>query len=158
LNLTHMDRVQAAVPPRTSARRKNTSGYGSGATRGHSVASTYPDGLVADREFGEHTLVTLRRVDLQIGQQTPALGNQDQQTPARRVIFLVCLEMLGQLQDTSTQQRNLHFRRPCVRLMYLVSGDNLPFCFCCQCHLGVATPIFSFSIYLNASLTQSEHK
>jgi hypothetical protein len=97
-----------------------------------------PIKLVADRKFLKDTLVTLRTIDLEISQQSPALCHEAQQAPARRVILLMSFEMLSELNDTVCQQRDLHFRRPGIGLVVLIPGYNLPLCFCHQCHLKVA--------------------
>src|SRR6266566_3385145 len=71
------------------------------------------------------------------------------------MIFLVSFEMLSQLSDTICQQRDLHFRRPGIRFMCLVPGNDLPLCFCHQCHLRVATPCLLFSRFcIKNSVTQ----
>jgi hypothetical protein len=58
-------------------------------------------------------------------------------------------EMLSQLKDTIRQQSDLHFRRPGVRLVRLIPGNNLPLFFCHQCHLKVATPCLLFSRFVS---------
>jgi hypothetical protein len=84
-----------------------------------------PGQLVADGKLGQNALVTLGAGLLQISKQPTALRDQDQQTPARGMVFLVGLEMLGELEDSSAQQSDLYFRRPRVSLVVLIPGDYL---------------------------------
>ena len=45
---------------------------------------------------------------LEVVEQTSALRDHLEQAAPRVVIFLVCLEMLGQLLDPLAEQRDLH--------------------------------------------------
>src|SRR5690606_29835837 len=62
-------------------------------------------------------------VDLgQVGEQPLALADQDQQAPTAVVVMLVDLQVLGELVDAPSQQRDLHLGRPRIALL----GAELP--------------------------------
>src|SRR5215472_12677430 len=110
---------------------------------------------MTDRELLKDALVSLRAAVFDICQQPAALRHEDQQPPPRRMIFMVCLEMLRQLSDACAQKGDLHFRRPGVRLVSLIPGNNLPFRFSRQCHLKGCYSCSLFTrLSINASVTQ----
>jgi hypothetical protein len=81
--------------------------------------------LLADAELGDDAFVTLGIVFLQIVQQTTPLADQHEKAPARTVVFLVRLEVLRQLANALTQQRDLYFRTSgirCVRTVLVNEG------------------------------------
>jgi hypothetical protein len=80
-----------------------TSGLGASGSKWLSV-------LLADTEFSDYVTITVGIVCLQVIQQAAAFTYQHQQTTTRRVILLVCFEMLGQFANTLTQNRDLDFR------------------------------------------------
>ena len=53
----------------------------------------------------------------QIVQQPPAAADHLQQPAARMMIFLMELEMLGQIRDPIGQDRDLHLGRACIALV-----------------------------------------
>ena len=53
-------------------------------------------------------MVTFDVRTLQVIEQTPSLRDHLEQAAPRVVIFLVCLEMLGQFRDALAEQRYLH--------------------------------------------------
>jgi hypothetical protein len=60
----------------------------------------------------------------QVVQQFPAGRDQRQQTFAGMIVFLVCLEMFGQIADPFGQNRYLHFGRTRVLVIYLKPADQ----------------------------------
>src|SRR6185312_2414566 len=101
----------------------------------HAYASSIqPEELVADGEPGKDCFVTVRIVHLQIGQQPAALRHKAQEAPARRMVLVMCFEMLCKLSDTAAQQRDLNLRRTGIGLVNLVANDDLSLCFSRQCH------------------------
>ena len=73
--------------------------------------------LLADSEFADYVPIAVRIVRLQVIQQAAALAHQHQETAPGSVILFVCLEMLGQLANPLTQNRNLDFRRTGIRIV-----------------------------------------
>ena len=57
-------------------------------------------------------------------QQSPAMAYQLHQPVTRVVIALVNFQMLSQMSNAIREQRNLNFRRPGVRLVKAVLGNN----------------------------------
>jgi hypothetical protein len=72
--------------------------------------------------------VTFRILLLHIVQKPSPLADEFQQTPAGMVVLFMLLEMIGQVSDASTQERDLNFRRPCIGRVQLETTDN-PFSF-----------------------------
>src|ERR1035438_4685905 len=71
------------------------------------------------------------------------------------MILFVRLEMLREQRDPLTQQGNLHFWRPRVGLVALISGKYLPFCFDRQCHSWSTAPCLLLSRFVTFfSITQ----
>ena len=64
--------------------------------------------LATQAETADDLVVTLYVLALQVIQQTPALRDHLEQAAPRMVIFLVRLEMLGQLVNALAEQCNLH--------------------------------------------------
>ena len=54
---------------------------------------------------------------LDIIEKPAPLSDEFQEAPAGMMILLVHLEMLCQVFNSTAQKRNLHLRRPCIRLM-----------------------------------------
>ncbi len=73
--------------------------------------------LLADTELADHVAIAIGIMRLQVIQQAAALANQHQQATPRSVILLVRLEMLGQLANPLTQNRDLDFRGTGVRIV-----------------------------------------
>src|SRR5512143_1414408 len=74
-----------------------------------------PGTLLTDAEILNDRLVSLGVVLLQVIQQATPLADHDEESASRRVVLLVGLEMIGQLADPLTEDRDLDFRRTCVR-------------------------------------------
>ncbi len=66
--------------------------------------------LLADAEFGNDRLVALGIVFLQVVEQATPLADQHEKAAARAVVFLVRLEVLRQLANAFTEQRDLAIR------------------------------------------------
>jgi len=66
---------------------------------------------------------------LQKIQKTASLTYHLQKAPAGVMVFFMCLEVLSQIIDPFSQDRNLHFRRARIHLVGLKRGDNLSFPF-----------------------------
>src|SRR5260370_1195185 len=67
----------------------------------------------------------------QVLEQPPAAANKQQQPATAVVIVLVHFQVLGQISDPPSKERNLDFRRTGVTLIGRVPGDDLVL------HLGV---------------------
>ena len=80
--------------------------------------------LLADAEFRNNGFIPLGIVFLQIVEQATPLADQHEQATARAVVFLVRLEVLRQLANAFTEQRNLHFRAAGIARMRAVLVDE----------------------------------
>ena len=80
--------------------------------------------LLADAEFGNDGLVALGIVFLQVVEQATALADQHEKAAARAVVFLVRLEVLRQLANAFTEQRDLDFRAAGIAGMRAVLVDE----------------------------------
>ena len=74
-------------------------------------------------------LVTGQVGVMQVVEQTAALANHHQKSTTRAVIFLVALQMLGQMVDALREQRDLHVCGTGVLLVRLECVDRLSFGF-----------------------------
>src|SRR6202023_68409 len=88
--------------------------------------------LLADAELTDDIAVANGVADLQVVQKTAPLAYQHQETTAGCVILLVHLEMLRELADALTEDRDLYFGAPGVGLMGPEAGDNFALSLCCQ--------------------------
>src|ERR1700744_5231436 len=109
--------------------------------------------LLADAQLTDHITVAVRIVRLEIVQQTAALTHQHQQTAPGGVIFLVKLEVLSQLANTFTENRNLHFRATRVTVMGAKARNNLGLL--CSCQHGSALLLYVKSSPLSKCLTKN---
>jgi hypothetical protein len=66
--------------------------------------------LLAEAQFADNSLIAAGIVGLEVIQQATPLADQNKQTAARAVIFLVGLKVLRQMPNTLAQQSDLHFR------------------------------------------------
>src|SRR3954471_20873504 len=73
--------------------------------------------LLSDSEFADHLAVAVGIVRLQVIQKAAALAHQHQKATARSMVLRVGFEMLGQLADPLTQNRDLDLGRTGVRVM-----------------------------------------
>jgi hypothetical protein len=81
-------------------------------------------GLLADAEFGNDGLVALGIVFLQVVEQATPLADQHEKAAARAVVFLVRLEVLRQLANAFTEQRDLDFGTAGIAGMRAVLVDE----------------------------------
>ena len=95
--------------------------------------------LLADAQLADYVAVAVRVVRLQVIQQATALADEHQETAPRGVILLVGFEMLSQLADTRTQNRNLDFRRAGVGVVSTEAFNQVSFGCRCQ-HSVLVTP------------------
>src|SRR5271154_4086939 len=109
--------------------------------------------LLADAQLTDHVTVAVRIVRLEIVQQTTALTHQHQQATPGGVIFLVKLEVLSQLANTFTENRNLHFRATRISVMGAKARNN--FGFLCSCQHGSALLLYVKSSPLSKCLTKN---
>jgi hypothetical protein len=72
-------------------------------------------------------LIAALVVGLQIIQESPPMIDHAQQSSTGVMILLVRAEVLGELVDSSGQQRNLDFRRTCVLRAATEFSQNLGF-------------------------------
>src|SRR5450432_1934765 len=83
--------------------------------------------LLADSQLADHVAVAVRIVGLQVIQQAAALADEHQETTARGMIFFVCLEMLGQLANPFTQNRDLDLRGSRIGLVGAEAVNQVSF-------------------------------
>ena len=74
---------------------------------------------MAQLELFRNRLITAHIRILQVIQQPTSLTDHHQQPAARTVIFLVLLQMFGQVIDPLREQRDLHVSRAGILLMQL---------------------------------------
>jgi hypothetical protein len=80
--------------------------------------------LLADPELPNHIPVTVRGVRLQVIQKTTATAHHHEQSAAGRKVLFVGLEMLRQLIDATTQDRNLNFGAAGIAVMRTILINN----------------------------------
>src|SRR5436309_183788 len=71
--------------------------------------------LPAEPQPLDQALVPIEVAPSQVIEETTALTDELEQPPAGMMILDVCLEVLGEVTDACTQQRDLHFRRTRIR-------------------------------------------
>jgi hypothetical protein len=85
--------------------------------------------LVAQLELLRNRLIPIHIDILQIIEQTAPLTDHHQQPPSGAMVFLVLLQMFGQMIDSLCQQRNLDVSRTCIFFVQLKIAYCLRFCF-----------------------------
>ena len=85
--------------------------------------------LAADTQLFDQGLIAALIFPLQIVEEFPARGDQVEQAAARVVVFLVGLEVLGQVRDTLGEDRNLDFRRTGIAVILGEFLDQFGFFF-----------------------------
>ena len=95
-----------------------------GCEKGATVAVA-PKILLTDTQLGDQSTVTVDILVCQIVQHLAALTNHHQQTTAGVVVVLVYAQMVSQLVDAGSQDRNLNFGRAGVALVSSILQDNL---------------------------------
>ena len=82
--------------------------------------------LLADAQLRNYRLVTLGIVLLQVIEQTTTLAHHHQEAAPGGMVFLVCLEVVGQLANALAQDRDLHFRAAGIsRVRAIVINNGL---------------------------------
>lgn len=71
--------------------------------------------LATQSQFCNQGPVTLHVLFLEVPKQSPTLSDHHEKTSPAVMILLVDLQMLGEVVDTLSQQRNLNLRRTGVR-------------------------------------------
>ena len=80
--------------------------------------------LLADAELGDNGFVALGIVFLEVVEQATPLADQHEKAAARAVVFLVRLEVLRQLANAFTEQRDLDFGTAGIAGMRAVLVDE----------------------------------
>jgi hypothetical protein len=92
---------------------------------GHPTGNPGVKSLLADAELGNDALIALGIVFLEVVEQATPLADQHEKSAARAVVFLVRLEVLGQLADPLAEQRDLNLGTPRVgRVRAIVVNDR----------------------------------
>jgi hypothetical protein len=84
-----------------------------------------PKHLTADAQALNQVLVSFRVTAFQVFQKAAAPRDHRQQSPAGMMIFTVRLEMILELQNTLTQDRNLYLWRTGIRLVNAICCNYL---------------------------------
>jgi len=87
--------------------------------------------LFAQTELRDHVLVRFRIVLLEVVKQATAAADHHQQAAAGGVVFLVGLEVLGQLTDALAEDCDLDLRAAGVVVVGTVLTDDLLLSFGC---------------------------
>jgi hypothetical protein len=85
-------------------------GNGYGKKSGKPAAESAGRGLLADAELSDDSLIALGIVLLEVVEQATPLADQHEEAAARAVVLLVRFEMVRQLTDAFTEQRDLNLR------------------------------------------------
>src|SRR5438093_7958826 len=88
--------------------------------------------LLTNPEALDQLGVAVGILALQIVEQPPALADELQQAAPRVVILYVRLEVLGQIVDAFTEERDLHFRGARVRFVHSVRAYDFRLTFVAQ--------------------------
>ena len=109
-----------------------------------------PGRLTTDTQTGNQCLVPFRVTALQVFQKAAAPRDHRQQSPAGMMIFAVRLEMILELQNALTQDRDLNFWRTGIRFMNSVRRNYLLLGIGFQGHSRIDTPrlnLISFFVF-----------
>ena len=101
------------------------------ANRGHParVAQQKRPGLLTQSEAADHLLIAGSILAGEVFQEAIASGDHHQQAAARRVVFFVGSEVLGQLRNSLGEQGDLDFGRACIFFVNFVVSEDLLFLF-----------------------------
>jgi hypothetical protein len=91
--------------------------------------------LFANSQSLDNRAVPLYILRFEVVEQMPPLSHEFQQAPAGMMVLEMGPEMLRQIIDPFAQDRDLHFRRSCVRGMPFVFLNEFLFLFWQQCHV-----------------------
>ena len=94
-------------------------------------------------------LVSFRVTAFQVFQKAAAPRDHRQQSPAGMMIFAVRLEMILELQNALTQDRDLNFWRTGIRFVNSVCCDYLLLGIGCQRHSRIDTPRLNLISFLS---------
>ena len=108
-----------------------------------------PKHLTTDAQALNQVLVSFRITAFQIFQKAAAPRDHRQQSPAGMMIFAVRLEMILELQNTLTQDRDLYLWRTGIRFVYSVCCDYLLLGIGCQRHSRIDTPRLNLISFLS---------
>ena len=81
--------------------------------------------LLADAELLNDGFVALGVVGLQIIEQTAAFADKHKKPAPGGMIFLVSLEVLGQITDSLRQDRDLHFGAPSIVVVRAILRNDV---------------------------------
>ncbi len=96
--------------------------------------------LLTQTKLSNDAAIAFLRVIRQVLQQAAAIAYHLQQTATRCVVFLLSLEVPGEMIDALGEQCNLYLRRASVTLVSLVFGDNLLLYFGYDIHCSITLP------------------
>jgi hypothetical protein len=99
-----------------------------------------PRHLTADAKALDQVLVSFRITAFQVFQHAATPRDHRQQSPAGMMIFAVRLEMILELQNAHTQDRDLYLWRTGIRFVDTVCCDYLLLGIGCQGHSRIDTP------------------
>src|SRR3954454_14608778 len=91
--------------------------------------------LAPEAELLDQRAVGLEVLALEVVQEPAAPAHELEQAAARVVILRVSAQMLRELVDARCQQRDLHLRRPGVRVVLAVLADDVELCFLGEGHV-----------------------
>jgi len=81
-------------------------------------------GSATKAELRNYRAVTLYVIVVQVVEKAATLANHHQQAPAAMVVFLVNLEVFSEVDDTTSEKRDLHLGRPSVGVVEAVLSDR----------------------------------
>lgn len=108
-----------------------------------------PEHLTADAQALNQVLVSFRVTAFQVFQKAAAPRDHRQQSPAGMMIFAVRLEMILELQNALTQDRDLYFWRTGIRFVNSVRCNYLLLGIGCQGHSRIDTPRLNLISFLS---------
>ena len=108
-----------------------------------------PEHLTADAQALNQVLVSFRVTAFQVFQKAAAPRDHRQQSPAGMMIFAVRLEMILELQNALTQDRDLYFWRTGIRLVNSIRCNYLLLGIGRQRHSRIDTPRLNLISFLS---------
>jgi hypothetical protein len=108
-----------------------------------------PGRLTTDAQARNQALVPFRVTALQVFQKAAPTRDHRQQSPAGMMIFAVRLEVVLELQNALTQDRDLNFWRTGIRFVNSVLCDNLLLGIGFQGHSRIDTPRLNLISFLS---------
>ena len=83
-------------------------------------------GLLPETEFPDQAAIPPHVLAPEVTEQPPPSAHHLEQASTGRMVLAVLTEMAGKASDPRRQERNLHFRRPRIRLVEAELLDDLP--------------------------------